>query len=210
MKTFLVSLCLLYGFSSNAQKFYDFQDTRRKNESFVKLPKTEIRADLATFTLSGIDEAVGKEELQKISFTTFSSGFMNFGGDDIKAAIKLLPFDKSRHKLDYDEKYLIRIDRKTYYGDYGNIPKTYIGSISIIVDNDSVAIPAAAYADFYNVNLTYSDKGTLRSRNGIYKAKDGHRIYLYLFCKDATGSFEVTWIVQDKKYLCRVLDYGFM
>ncbi len=210
MKTFLVSLCLLYGFSSNAQKFYDFQDTRRKNESFVKLPKTEIRADLATFTLSGIDEAVGKEELQKISFTTFSSGFMNFGGDDIKAAIKLLSFDKSRHKLDYDEKYLIRIDRKTYYGDYGNIPKTYIGSISIIVDNDSVAIPAAAYADFYNVNLTYSDKGTLRSRNGIYKSKDGHRIYLYLFCKDATGSYEVTWIIQDKKYLRRVLDYGFM
>ena len=210
MKTFFISLFLLYGFSCRAQKFYDYQDTRRKNESFAKLPKTEIRADLATFTLSGIDEAVGKEELQKISFTTFSSDFMNFGGDDIKAAIKLLPFDKSRHKLDYDEKYLIRIDRKTYYGDYGNIPKTYIGSVSIIVCNDSVAIPQAAYADLYNLNLTYTDKGTLRSRNGIYKSKDGHRIYLYLFCKDAAGSFEVTWIVQDKKYLRRVLDYGFM
>jgi len=210
MKTFFISLFLLYGFSCRAQKFYDYQDTRRKNESFAKLPKTEIRADLATFTLSGIDEAVGKEELQKISFTTFSSDFMNFGGDDIKAAIKLLPFDKSRHKLDYDEKYLIRIDRKTYYGDYGNIPKTYIGSVSIIVGNDSVAIPQAAYADLYNLNLTYTDKGTLRSRNGIYKSKDGHRIYLYLFCKDAAGSFEVTWIVQDKKYLRRVLDYGFM
>ena len=210
MKTFFISLFLLYGFSCRAQKFYDYQDTRRKNESFAKLPRTEIRADLATFTLSGIDEAVGKEELQKISFTTFSSDFMNFGGDDIKAAIKLLPFDKSRHKLDYDEKYLIRIDRKTYYGDYGNIPKTYIGSVSIIVGNDSVAIPQAAYADLYNLNLTYTDKGTLRSRNGIYKSKDGHRIYLYLFCKDAAGSFEVTWIVQDKKYLRRVLDYGFM
>ena len=210
MKTFLVSLCLLYGFSCSAQNFYDYQDTRRKNESFAKLPKTEIRTDLATFTLSGIDEAVGKEELQKISFTTFGSDFMNFGGDDIKAAIKLLPFDKSRHKLDYDEKYLIRIDRKTYYGDYGNIPKTYVGNITITVDNDSITIPRAAYADLYNINLTYPDKGTLRSRNGIYRSKDGHRIYFYLFCKDATGSYEVTWIVQDKKYLRRVLDYGFM
>ena len=112
MKTFFISFLLLYGVSSSAQKFYDFQDTRKKNESFAKLPKTEIRADLATFTLSGIDEAVGKDELQKIPFTTFGSDFMNFEGDNIKASVKLLPFDKSKHKLDYDEKYLIRITGK--------------------------------------------------------------------------------------------------
>jgi hypothetical protein len=210
MKTCFISLCILHGFSCSAQKYYDYQDTRRKNESFAKLTKTEIRADLATFTLSGISDAVGKEEIQKIPFTTFGSDYMNFEGDNIKATIKLLSFDKSKHKLDYDEKYLIRIDRKTYYGDYGNIPKTYISSIAIIIDNDTVAIPPAAYADLYNVNLTYTDKGTLKSRNGVYKSKDGHRIYLYLFCKDATGSYEVTWIMQDKKYLRRVLDYGFM
>ena len=210
MKAIFFSLCVLYGFSSSAQKYYDYQDTRRKNESFARLPKTQIRADLATFTLSGISEAIGKDDLQKISFTTFGPDYMNFEGDDIKASIKLSPFDKSKHRLDFDEKYLIRIDRKTYYGDYGNIPKTYISNITIVVDNDTVAIPPMAYADIYNVNLTYSDKGTLRSRNGIYKSKDGHRIYLYLFCKNATGSYEVTWIVQDKKYLRRVLDYGFM
>ena len=88
--------------------------------------------------------------------------------------------------------------------------KTYIGNITLTIGNDSVVIPPAAYADLYNLNLTYTDNGTLRSRNGIYKSKDGHRIYLYLFCKDATGSYEVTWIIQDKKYLRRVLDYGFM
>ena len=210
MKTFYVFIGLLYGVSCSAQRFYDFQDTRRKNESFAKLPKAEIRADLATFTLSGIDDAVGKEELQKISFSKFGSDFMNFEGDNMYASIKLLPFDKSKHKLDYDEKYLIRIDRKTYYGNYGNIPKTYIGNITLVIGNDSIAIPPAAYADLYNLNLTYTDKGTLRCRNAIYKSKDGHRIYLYLFCKDATGSYEVTWVVQDKKYLRRVLDFGFM
>ena len=210
MKIFITFWCLLYGFSSSAQRFYDFQDTRKKNESFAKFPKNEIRADLATFTLSGIDEAVGKEELQKIPFTTFGENFMNFAGDDIKASIKLSPFDKSKHKLDYDEKYLIRIDRKTYYGDYGNIPRTYISNITLIVGTDTVSIPPAAYADIYNLNLTYTDKGTLRSRNGIYKSKDGSRIYLYIFCKNNSGSYEVTWIIQNKNYLRRVLDYGFM
>ncbi|MGH2646343.1 MAG: hypothetical protein ACRDE8_02205 [Ginsengibacter sp.] len=209
MKTFFIALCMLYDFSCCAQSD-DFQDTRRKNESFARLPKDQIRIDLATFTLSGIDEAVGKQELQKISFSKFGSDFMNFEGGNIDASIKFLPFDKSKHRLDYDEKYLVRIDRKTYYGNYGNIPKTYVGNITLIVEGDTIAIPAAAYTDIYNLNLTYTDKGTLRSRNAIYISKDGHRIYVYVFCKDATGSYEVTWIVQDKKYLRRVLDYGFM
>lgn len=210
MKTFFVAIAILYAFSSSAQRFYDYQDTRRKNESFIKLPKNEIRADLATFTLSGIDEAVGKDELKKIPFAKFGADYMNFEGENIKAAIKLSPFDPKKHKLDFDEKYLIRIDRKTYYGGYGSIPKTYISRITLTIGNDSIIIPPAAYADLYNLNLTYTDKGTQRSRNGIYKSNDGHRIYLYLFCKDNTGSYEVTWIIQDKKYLRRVLDYGFM
>jgi len=210
MKTFLLSLCIFYCFPGRAQRFYEYQDTRKKNESFAKLPKAEIRADLATFTLSGIDEAVGKEELKKIPFTNFGSDYMNFEGDNIKASIKLSSFDAGKHKLDYDEKYLIKIDRKTYYGSYGNIPKTFVSKIMVTVGSDTVAIPVAAYADLYNLNLTYTDKGTLRSRNGIYKSKDGRRIYMYLFCKDATGSYEVTWVLQDKQYLRRVLDYGFM
>ena len=210
MKPFFISLCILYCFSSRAQRFYEYQDTRKKNESFAKLPKAEIRADLATFTLSGIDEAAGKEELIKIPFTKFGSDYMNFQGDDIKASIKLSPFDTAKHRLDYDEKYLIKIDRKTYYGSYGIIPKTFISKIIVTVGGDSVTIPVATWSDLYNLNLTYTDKGTLRSRNGIYTSRDGHRIYIYLFCKDATGSYEVTWVVQDKIYLRRVLDYGFM
>ena len=210
MKFFLISIAVLLSLSGFAQKNYDYQDTRKKNESFIKLPKAEIRSDLSSFTLSGIDEAVGKEEISKIPFTTFGSDSMSFAGDNIKATIKLASFIPAKHKLDYDEKYLIRIDRKTYYGNYGNVPKTYISNISMVIDKDTVAIPVAAYFDLYNANLTYTYKGSIKSRNGIYKSKDGHRIYLYLFSKDPTGSYEVTWIIQDKNYLRRVLDYGFM
>lgn len=210
MKFFFISIYIFVSFNSSAQKFYDYQDTRKKNESFAKLPKNEIRSDLATFTLAGIDESAGKDQLQKIPFTNFGYDVMNFDGDNVKATIKLAPFEKDKHKLYYDEKYLIKIDRKTYYGDYGVIPKTYISSIKLLISGDTVAIPPVAYADIYNVNLTYTDNGTLRSRNGIYKSKDGHRVYLYIFCKNTSGSYEVTWIIQDKQYIRRVLDYGFM
>ncbi len=210
MRGFVLALFILTFSVCHAQKNYEYTDTRKKNESFAKVVQKDIRADLATFTLSGVSESISKESLHKIPFTSFGSDSMQFNGDDIKATVRLAVFDPAKHKLDYDEKYLIKIDRKPYYGRYGYLPKTYLSGISVIIGNDSVAIPAAAYSDLYNYNLTYSDKGTKRTANGMYLSKDGRKIYLYLLCKDDTGSYEVTWVIQDKKYLRRVLDYGFM
>ncbi len=215
MKKLLIGVLLLYGFNCIAQdvqkpkKNYEYQDTRKKNESFSKLPP-DIKAELSTFTFSGIDVGFKRLPLTKISYTSLGNDFMRFEGGDIKATITLSPFDASKHKLDYDEGYLIKINKKTYYGGYSNVPKKYISNITIVMGKDTVAIPPAAYADLYNLNFAYLDKGTQRSVNGIYRSANSHRIYLYLFCKDNTGSYEVTWIIYDKKYVRRVLDYGFM
>ncbi|MDQ6889938.1 MAG: hypothetical protein M3Z56_06660 [Bacteroidota bacterium] len=210
MKIFFAAIGILYAVTCTAQRELDYQDTRRKTESFAKFPKGDIRNDLAAFTLSGISESVGKAQFKKIPFTSFSIDHMTFEGDGIKAIITTLPFEPAKHKFIYDEKYLVRIDKKAYYGGYGAMPSRYISNITMTVDNDTIVIPPAAYSDIYNVNFTYSDKGVQRSTNGIYRSKDGHRIYLYLFSKDNNGSYEVTWIIQDKKYLRRVLDYDFM
>lgn len=188
----------------------DFQDTRRKNESFARLQPKEVRVEVATFALGGISESVGALPLQKIPYQSFGTDSMTFAGDKITAKVKIGKFDPSKHKLTYDEKYLTRIDRKAYYGNYGNMPKTYISSVSLIISGDTVVIPPAAYSDLFNLNLTYSDQGVKRTTNAIYRSNDGSRVYLYLFCKDNTGSYEVTFIFQDRKYVRRVLDYGFM
>lgn len=193
----------------------DHQDTRKKNESFTRLQPKDVRADVATFALAGIAESVGALPLQKITYKSFSTDSMTFEGEGngVKATIKTAPFDPSKHKLsyDFDDKYLVRIDKKTYYGDYGNVPKTYISSVTMTIGNDTVLIPPAAYGDLYNLNFTYTDKGGVRrTTNAIYQSGDDNRYYVYLFCKNNSGSYEVTWIIQDKKYLRRVIDYGFM
>ena len=75
---------------------------------------------------------------------------------------------------------------------------------------DTVIIPPAAYGDLYNLNFTYRDKsGTERTANGVFFSKDNNRMYIYLLSRDATGSYEVTWVIENKKYLRRVVDYGF-
>jgi len=215
MKTGLAAILFICVVPANAQnvqkpkKNYEYHDTRKKTESFAKLP-AELKAELSTFTFSGIGEGIRREPLKKISYTSLGPNFMTFAADDIKATITTAPFNASKHKIDYDEGYPIRINRKTYYGGYGTLPKTYISNITIVMGKDTVAIPPAAYADLYNLNFAYADKGIQRTTNGIYRSANSHRFYLYLFCKDNTGSYEVTWIIYDKKYVRRVLDYGFM
>lgn len=212
MKKVFFLIFFLYNLTVIGQKpkkNYEYTDTRRKTESFAKLPP-DIKAELSTFTFTGIDAGIKKEPLPKIPFTSAGGDFMTFESGDVKATITTAPFDAKKHKIDDDEGYPIKIDKKTYYGGYGTMPKKYISKITMVMGKDTVAFPPAAYADLYNLNFDYSDKGTKKSVNGIYRSGNPHRIYLYLFCKDNTGSYEVTWIIYDKKYVRRVLDYGFM
>ena len=205
-----MTLLLCINGQVHAQKNYDYQDTRKKNESFARLQPPVLRSDVATFTLSGISESVGALPLAKINYTNFGNDFMDFQGDGIKVSIRVSPFESTKHKLQFDEKYLIKIDKRPYYGNYGNMPLTTISNITMTVDGDTVVIPEFAYNDLHNISFDYTTKGVKRTTNGVFRSKDGHRIYIYLFSKDNTGSYEVTWIIQDKKYLRRVLDYGFM
>lgn len=213
MKNSLLVILILAGISSNAQAPVDddMPDTRNKRESFARLPKDDVRADIATFAMGGIDESIGKAPLKKILITNTAANTMTFEGESIKVFVTTIPFDEKKHKLDYDEKYLIKIDKRTYYGGYPKLPKTQVTNISLVMGKDTIAIPPAAYTDLFNLNLTYKDKtGKERSTNGIYLSKMDNRVYIYLFSKDESGSYEVTFVIHARKYVRRVLDYDFM
>lgn len=188
----------------------DMPDSRRKTESFERFHTPDIRAELATFTLAGIGEGAPTTPLEKVPFTSIGKDSIVFEGDGIKAQVKTAPFDPAKHKLNYDEKYLVRIDRRPYYGDYGKVPKTQISSVTVIIRGDTVAIPAIAYSDLFNLNFAYRDKGVERTTDAVYISKVGQRVYLYLYSRNRTGSYEVTWIIQDRRYLRRILDYDLM
>ena len=104
-------------------------DTRRKTESFARFHYGALRADVATFTLAGTSEGVGGIPLKKIDYTSLNNTSIAFEGNGIKATVKIAPFDVTKHKLNYDDKYVIKIDRRPFYGDYGNVPKTEISDV---------------------------------------------------------------------------------
>jgi hypothetical protein len=64
-------------------------------------------------------------------------------------------FDESAHKYTYYNKtHLVKIDGKPYYGAYDEKPETTIESVLVIVNKDTIPIPAAAYNDLFNPEFT--------------------------------------------------------
>lgn len=211
MRFVLWIFLLASGFGAFAQD--EFPDYRSKKDNFTKMREKDIRNDLSIFTMAGIEESMGKLPLKNIPMTDYGRNFMTYEGDNIKVTIKTGIFNPSKHKLAFfEEKHLSKIDNKPYYGSYDKVPKTTIEAVTVIVNNkDTVSIPASAFNDLYNPSFTYKDEsGTERSLNNVFLSPDKHKIYIYMLNREASGTYEVTWVIQDNKYLRRVLDFGLL
>lgn len=185
----------------------EFRDFRNKKDNFVKVSQKDIRSDLASFLMAGIDESITKLPLKSVPVKAYGSDYMTFANDQIQVTIKTGVFDETRHKLMFDNKHLVKIDNKPYYGNYGEMPRTTIASITVLVGKDTVAIPPTAYFDLYEPSFFYQDKdGTSKTRNGVFLSNDGRSIYIYMLNTAYKGN-EYTWVIQDKQYLRRVVDF---
>jgi len=211
MKTFILILFLIQGFMCFAQND-DFPDSRSKKDNFSKMREKELRNDLSTFTIAGIVESMGKLPLKSIPVKNYSNSFIEFEGNSVRVTVRSGIFEPAKHKLAYyDEKHLVRIDNKPYFGNYGKIPGRTIESVTVIIDKDTVSIPPAAFSDLYNPTFLQKDaSGALKSFNGVYLSPANRAVYIYMLNKENKGSYEVTWVIQDKKYLRRVVDFGLL
>lgn len=204
----IITLTSISAFSQDRE----FPDFRSKKESFLRMQEKDIRADLASFTMGGMDESMGKGKPASIPATGYGNDYITFSGDNIQVTIRAKEFDESKHKLQYyNKKHLVRIDGKPYFGNYGEMPSTAIASVTVLIGKDTVAIPPAAYADLYDPDFTYTDgSGVVKSYNKVYLSPDKSKIYIYMLNRDDKGSYEVTWVIKDKQYLRRVVDFGFL
>jgi hypothetical protein len=207
----LIFFCLFFcaGIASVAQDA-DWNDYRRKNESFSHIYDKTIRADLASFTIGGIEESLGQSPLKKLPVVQFGKDFITFDSNHVRVTIRSAAFNPIKHKMGYEAKHLVKIDNKPFYGDYGRIPPTLISAVTVTYDKDTVVFPPNAFSDLYNPGFTYTDaSGNISSQDAVYLSADKRNLYIYMLNRDDSGSYEVTWIIQDKKYLRRILDYGF-
>lgn len=187
----------------------EFNDFRRKNEGFAHVTDKALRNDLASFTFGGLDESIGKGQLKKLPVTAHGTDYITFDSNQIHVTIKAVPFFATKHKLAREGDHVVKIDNKPYFGNYGKVPSAAIGSVSVVVGKDTVVMPESAWAGLYNPQFAYYENGILKTKDQVYLSPDRHTFYIYMMNRDDTGSYEVTWVIQDKKYLRRVIDWGF-
>jgi len=188
----------------------DFPDFRNKKDNFSKISDKDVRADVASFALAGVDESIGKAPLTEVPVVDFGPNFIKYSNDNIQVTIKTGVFFPSKHKLMMQEGHLLRIDSKPYYGGIiGQPPHTTIESITVLVGKDTVAIPPTAFFDLYDPKFSFNQNGATRSRNGVFLSNDKHTFYIYLLNIDNKG-IEYTFVIRDKQYLRRVVDWGFL
>lgn len=126
MRIFLVVLLVHFITSATSQES-DYPDYRSKKEIFTRITEKEIRNDIAAFSMGGLDESLGKLPLKSLPIVSLANDEIAFAGNNIEVKISSAPFDKTKHKLGfYEEKYLVKIDNKPYFGDYGKVPRTMI------------------------------------------------------------------------------------
>ena len=206
----LVCLFLIISVLSSSAQDLDFPDFRSKKDNFSKINDKDIRADLASFALAGVDESIGKAQLQTIPVKDFGQNYMKFDNGNIQVIIRTSFFMPTKHKLMLSEKHLVKIDGKPYYGGiYGEQPHTTIESVTVLVGTDTIPIPATAYFDLYDPKFSFNENGGTRTRNGVFLSNDKHTFYIYMLNID-NGGTEYTWVIRDKQFLRRVVDFGFL
>lgn len=210
MKHFILFV-LFYSLSHSLFSQDDIPDYRTKRDNFSKMQEKDVRADLAQFTFSGISESLTKHALENVPEKNVDNNKIIFANDTASVTITTGGFDATKHKVTwFDDKYAVKLDNKPFWGTENKVPKASIASVVAVVGLDTVTIPQAAYADLYEPHLFFKDaKGSNKSYCNVYVSPDHRKFYIYMLNGEGNGRYEVTWVIQDKHYLRRVVDWGF-
>lgn len=211
MRVILSILLCSITYLSFAQTDDEIPDYRSKKDNFSKMQEKDIRADLAQFTFGGIGESLTKHRLDAIPVIGSRNDTIVFSNDTVTVQITTGTFDPTKHKVTwYEDKYAVKLDNHAFFGTENTPPKHTITSVVAIIYGDTIVIPQSAYNDLYEPKLYYRDsKDAAKTYCNVYRSPDKRKYYIYMLNGDSTGRYEVTWVIQDKKYLRRVVDWGF-
>ena len=205
-----ILLCSIINISF-AQDDNDIPDYRSKRDNFSKMMEKDVRADISQFTLAGISESLEKHRLEQVPSEDIKNDEISFSNDTVQVQITTGRFDPTKHKVTwYDSTYAVKLDNHPFWGTENKIPRTTIASVVAVIGLDTIVVPPAAYADLYEPKLYFKDdKGNSKSYCNVYVSADHRKIYIYMLNGEGKGRYEVTWVIEDKHYLRRVVDWGF-
>jgi len=144
------------------------------------------------------------EEFTSINTKVVKENSLILSSDSIQIHIETEAFDVNRNTLTYNTQNgynnLTKINNKPYYGTDNEIPTRKYKFIKIKVGQKMLQIKGSEISDLFEPNLD--------STFATYDSST-HRLYLFASNSDGAGGYEVLWVIENGKYIKRVIAYGF-
>lgn len=222
----LSCLCFLCCLATNcfAQRDSVSVQELKSRESFWNLTDTTIRNEIASFNRKGDSikqrASVKQVELIEIPLISCSDTVINFHLKDAYIHVYVSAFDTVGHPLTYSnrrQKVLTKIDGQPFWGTNGELPARKVRDVFFVLHSHLlVDFPPEAFTGIYEPPLCtwdYNPVGKIVHREALaspnlrlFHSTTTNHHYLYLLNGEGENRYEVTWIVEDGRYLRRVVD----
>ncbi|MFW5708260.1 MAG: hypothetical protein ACOCX0_06325 [Bacteroidota bacterium] len=198
------------------EQFFTLPDYKAIMESYFGLSDSVLRAEIGSFsfvgTMMGKDSVAGLKEFEVDDISLDNVSLLL---DDVSVSIAVSRFKPLEHTLGYvpGEDYLIYIDHKPYWGYDGRIPQRKIDSVVVNYEGFSAILPPESFSDLFEPNLCRRSgflffRGRTTCQTRAFLSADNNRIYIHMVNGRYPHYYEVTWIIQNGRYVGRVLDYS--
>ncbi len=203
------------GLQANAQEGeYVVPDYKGMMESYFSLKDSTIRAEIGSFSFTGSMLGIsGKAPLRQFELHSQTKYTITLAHDDKKVHVSKMPFYSSGHRFGFygPQNHLYKIDGRYFCGFDGRMPTRRLVYIRVYIGEQQIDLPVRAFRDIYEPNFCSRQGlfGRWECNTKAFLSEDGERLYIYMKNSRIPSLYEVTWIIENGKYLGRVVDYAY-
>ena len=169
--------------------------------SLMELGDTRIRSEL--MSLGGYQElgrSFAEPNIREIPVSVATEGLVEYRSEGLRARIEAQPFEHADRVEESQGNW--RLDGQVLVGWSSGASHARLSRVEVVLDGAVVDLPTEAYTDVFDAPLL---------RDGLpyvlaARSQDGARTYLHLQAGEGTDARLITWVVQNGRYLFRVVD----
>ncbi len=220
INTLIVGIQLVFQISLFGQKPM-VSVHRNRSDCWDSLKNKLYRSELACFTIEAGNhekrDSLIAAHLTRFNLEKCSDSSLFLRSGTTKVELYAMPFDTNNTKAftvvnnAAYKNYLLLIRDHPFWGTDGAFPRKKLKAIKTEFAKTQLVLPDSAFDDLYEPNFCFLKAKQTKAYclTEAFYSKDRKRIYVYMLNGDGAGGYEVTFIIENKRYIGRVVDYGF-
>jgi hypothetical protein len=178
-------------------------NTQAPDRALSEVQDLTIRAEISgTGPYQEMSEEDHEELLVAVPLRSWSPTHVEFWGEGLRVRLEAQPFDDLRSvKL---RNGLAQVDRQPILGWSPGDDHARMSRLEVVMDGSVVAVPVSAFTDLYDLPLSREDGYVLLA--AAWRSRDGWRTYVQVQVGDDAHPLIVTWVIEDGRYLQRIVD----